>query len=256
MFSSGIVKIRAWTEGHVDRIIMRYEMKNEHISHIAMFHKLSNADDVSDDQDECRLKDFISYITYCQKLGLEFVSLDALLAMSPQEACKNKVVITFDDGFESLYSVAYKELSKRNIPYTCFISTSLLGRAGYISKQQLKILSKEKICSIGMNADQHILWRDESSDKLQQDYIKCKHLLKDIIGYEPKNYAFPYGTVRAVSKKNMDAIKHMNPQAILLTRQRKLTRTFLRNPLCGLPRLDIAGYYKGYYKKEDIGLDL
>lgn len=256
--SSGgtFTKLNAWLRGKKNQYLMKYVMRDEHISHIAMFHKVTTTGIVSDDQNECRIEDFISYIDHCQELGIEFVSLDSLLSMDASEACRNKVVITFDDGFESVFTVASKELFERKIPFICFITTSYIGQKGYISIEQLKMLSVNRLCIIGMHSDRHIFWRDKKVSELKNDYLKCKRILSDIVKYEPQYYAFPYGSTIAVSSKNIETIRKMSPKAILLTDQKKITKNDIRNPLVGLPRLDIGGYYKGYYKKEYMGLSL
>lgn len=251
-----ITKLKAGFRRRKNQYLMKYVMKDEHISHIAMFHKITTTGIISGDQNECRIEDFIDYIDHCQELGIKFVSLDNLLSMNADEACRNKAVITFDDGFESVHTVASKELFNRKIPYTCFITTSYLEQKGYISLEQLEMLSTNKLCTIGMHSDQHIFWRDKKASELKSDYLKCKQILSEIIKYEPQYYAFPYGSVKAVSSENIKTIRKMLPKAIFLTDQKKLSKNDIRNPLIGLPRLDIGGYYKGYYKKEYMGLSL
>lgn len=236
--------------------LMKYFMRDERISHISMFHKITTSSVMSDDQDECRMEDLLAYIDYCFGIGTEFISLDDLFSMNVNNSYKSKAVITFDDGCESVWTVASKELIDRSIPFTCFITTSLIGKEGYITSEQLKCLSRNYLCTIGMHSDQHVFWRGKSKEELEKDYLRCRQILSDIIGYEPCYYAFPYGSYSAVSQKNLRAIKKLSPRAIFLTDQRKLTRRDLKNPLSGLPRLDIPGYYKGYYKKEYMGLKL
>lgn len=239
-----------------NRFIMKCFQKDVSVSHISMFHKITTTGLVSGDEDECRVEDLIDYIEYCQRSKIRFVSIDDLLAMNSDEACKNKAVITFDDGFNSLYTVTSLELTERKIPFLCFIVTSLIDTDGYISTEQLKSLANNRFCTIGMHSDQHIFWRGRKSEDLIIDYIKCKSILTNIIGYEPQYYAFPYGSYLAVSQANIKTIGKMKPKCIFLTDQRKLTSKDVTFPLRGLPRLDIAGYYRGAYREKWRGLDI
>lgn len=251
-----ITKISSHFRGRRDELWMKYFLQDVHISHISMFHNITKTNLEIQGQDDCRIEDMMNYIRCCQELCMEFVSLDKLFSLNVEDASRNKAVITFDDGYESVSLVAAKILTDKNIPFTCFITTSFIGKEGYISIEQLKNLSDNPLCTIGMHSDQHIFWRNKSSKELENDYIKCRRILADIIGYEPCYYAFPYGSVLAVSKKNIRVIKKLSPRAIFLTDQRKIVKGDLMDPLSGLPRIDIPGYYKGYYKKDYIGLDL
>ena len=247
-----IVRIRVL----FNRIMMKYFMSDTSISHVSMFHNIIQSGKGCMDPNDCEIENLIDYIEYCHESGIRFVTAEELFSTNPQVAKRNMAIITFDDGFESLYSVVNRELSGRGIPFLCFITTSYIGEKGYISKEQLIELSQNPLCTIGMHADQHIQWRNEESDKITQDYNKCKEILSHIIGYEPQYYAFPYGSVLAVSRRNIKDIGKMNPKAIFLTDQRKLSLRLLRNAQKGLPRLDIAGYYSGLYREEYRGLKI
>lgn len=183
----------------MNQLIMRHFMCDESISHISMFHRITTDGIVSGNPNDCRIEDFINYIEYCERIGIEFITIDRLITMKSKAACKKKAVITFDDGYESMYSVAAKELEKRAIPFLCFIVTSFVGRKGFVSVNQLKDLSKNPLCTIGMHSDRHIFWRGKSAEELRDDYIKCRDVLGKITGYEPRYYAFPYGSCTAVS---------------------------------------------------------
>ena len=251
-----ITKIISHYRGRKNQLWMKYFLYDEHISHISMFHNITKTSLANQGQNDCRCEDLLDYLNYCQKIGMEFVSLDKFFSLNVEDACRNKVVITFDDGYESVSTVATKILTDRNIPFTCFVTTSFIGKEGYLSAEQIKNLSQNPLCTIGMHSDQHIIWRGRLSKELEADYLRCKQILSNIIGREPCYYAFPYGNVSAVSKKNIRILKKLSPKAVFLTDQRKIVRSDIINPLSGLPRIDIPGYYKGYYKKEDMGLEL
>ena len=235
---------------------MKYLMKDEKISHISMFHRLNVDGNVTGNQNDCRLEDFLNYIDYCKSKGFDFISIDDLISMDSLVACHKKAVITFDDGWKSVYTVAFKELNKRRIPFICFIVSSFIDKDGFITKKELFEMSQNSLCTIGLHSDQHIFWRGRKSSELIEDYLKCKRIVTNIIGYEPKYYAFPYGSFYAVSSKNIKTIKNFAPKAIFLTAQRKLRKKDIEYPLRGMPRLDIAGYYRHAYKSEYKGLHI
>ncbi|HNW35560.1 MAG TPA: polysaccharide deacetylase family protein, partial [Candidatus Ozemobacteraceae bacterium] len=76
-------------------------------------------------------------------LGLEHVRL--FLSGGLQQV-KNPVLITFDDGYESLYQYALPVAKKLNIPMTVFVVTSRIGLkpqfARYLSGKQIREMSR------------------------------------------------------------------------------------------------------------------
>ena len=219
-------------------------------SHIAMFHDIKNDGEVYDSAYDCSISNLIDYINHCQSVGFEFVSIDELINGKMQE---NAAVITFDDGFESVYTLAYPELKERNIPFTAYITTEYLNKPGYLSSAQLKILSEDGLCTGGMHANEHKMFRYETKNVLGADFDECKKILVDITGEIPEHYAFPYGSVYAVSRRNVATICKKGVLSIALTDQIKVSKKDLANPYY-LPRLDIPGYYLGRVKDKYKGV--
>ncbi len=68
---------------------------------------------------------FTKAIRRYENWGFEFISMEELLEIAKAnfKSDKNWVHLTFDDGFESVYTVAYPYLRERRIPFSIFIST-------------------------------------------------------------------------------------------------------------------------------------
>lgn len=222
-------------------------------THIAMFHDIKETnEDITTDYD-CRLSDLDNYIQHCKENNLQFVSMDHLLSIQWQLNNSRFAVLTFDDGFESVYTLAYPILRKNRIPFTIFITTELIGTKNHLAEKQLKELAEDKLCTIGMHANEHKMFRYETTAALTDDFIKCKAKLTKITGVSPKHYAFPYGSIYAVSGKNIKCIKSQGVSSISLTDQLMLTSKNIKHPF-RLPRLDIPGYYNGRISKKYRGL--
>jgi peptidoglycan/xylan/chitin deacetylase (PgdA/CDA1 family) len=67
---------------------------------------------------------FEGILCYLQSLGYSFVSLNEIVD-SPNRS--QKVAITFDDGFKSVYVNAFPILQKFQAPFTVFLTTATLG---------------------------------------------------------------------------------------------------------------------------------
>ena len=222
-------------------------------SHIAMFHDIKEDGEILQSEYDCYISNLVDYLKFCALNGIKIVSIDTLLDDVQRENIENAAVITFDDGYESVYTLVSEKMKEFNVPFTIYVNTELLGQKGYLSEIQLKELSAMKLCTIGMHAHEHIMFRYTSNQFLKEDFEKCKAKLTEILGFSPKHYAFPYGSVYAVSKKNIKCVKKMGVSTIALTKQCMLSRRNIKHPFA-LPRLDIPGYYNGRVNRRFKGI--
>ena len=237
----------------LDNFQMQRCRKSEQ-SFVAMFHDVvEKVSESREDRFAITVENLNSFLDSCEKQGYEIISIDELLS-----GCihlRKKVVITFDDGFESLYTMVDPLFRQREIPYTIFLTTSFVGQPGYLSQDQLKQVMQNKLCTIAMHADQHKMYRYESDACLKDNYLKCQRTITEITGTVPVHFAFPYGSVYACSKHNRDVLKKLGAKSVFVTRQKMLKNRDLADPY-SIPRLNIPGYYNHTVKREYWGLDI
>jgi len=112
------------------------------------------------------------------------------------------VMITFDDGYRSIYNNAWPELKKRNWPFTVFVNSQPHDekKALYMSWEQLRELASNGV-SIANHSDSHphLVRRrqDESEHQWQQrrmqEILFAEKRIKAEIGRSLKMFAYPYG---------------------------------------------------------------
>jgi peptidoglycan/xylan/chitin deacetylase (PgdA/CDA1 family) len=92
---------------------------------------------------------FEEILRYLQSLGYSFVSLSEIID-SPDRS--KKAVITFDDGFKSIYANAFPILQKFQAPFTVFLTTATLGanRLLWLHRIYAAVdrLTREDVCRI------------------------------------------------------------------------------------------------------------
>jgi len=115
----------------------------------------------------------------------------------------NRFAISFDDVYESAYTKAYPLLKEMNIPFILFVTTGLLDKPKYLSKQQLISISMDPLCTIGSHGCNHVLFRKLSIKEVDTEYRESKAFLESLINKPVEVFAFPYGNVVAVSGKNV-----------------------------------------------------
>ena len=215
------------------------------VSFIAMFHNVLRDNEAVALEYECYESELICFINMMSAQGVKFVSLDELLTLPKEEAEKKKCVITFDDGYASVFTLAAPILHERKIPFTVYVTTSFLNTKDYLSSDQLKKLSQMPYCTIGMHSHDHVMFRFKTNKELIADYNKCRAIISEITGNFPIHYAFPYGSVYACSYRNCRVVRGLGAKSVAMTMQIRLRRSVLGHHFY-LPRLDIPSWYRKY----------
>ncbi|MFH1074880.1 MAG: polysaccharide deacetylase family protein [Candidatus Firestonebacteria bacterium] len=129
------------------------------------------------------------------------ISLDYLVncikERKPLEA--NSVIITFDDGDETIYKNAYPILKRLNFPFAIFLYSDYPGKGGF-SWEQAKEMSDNGII-FGSHTKSHAILTDKLADESEEKYLKrlrielveSKKTIEDNIKKEVKYFAYPYG---------------------------------------------------------------
>jgi peptidoglycan/xylan/chitin deacetylase (PgdA/CDA1 family) len=146
---------------------------------------------------------FERQINYLRKNGYRVVSMKKLLDFLNyrQALPKRSVVITFDDGYRSVYNIAYPILKKYGYGATLFIYTDYVGVSTHaITWGQLKRMKADGF-EIGSHTVSHVDLTKQEKDENFKTYLKRieheLHLSKEIIdtklGQDTIFLAFPYG---------------------------------------------------------------
>ncbi len=102
------------------------------------------------------------------------------------------ICLSFDDGFESDYTIVAPLFLKKNIKGTFFITTDFLGKNSYLKISQVKELHRMGM-EIGSHSKSHPLLTMLSKEKIKKELLDSKKYLEDIIGDEVKGFSSPGG---------------------------------------------------------------
>ena len=138
--------------------------------------------------------------------GLEFASVIDLVKHRYRNS--GKCAITFDDGLQDIYRVAYPELKKRNIPFTIFIVSDFLDHEGYISSIQLKEMAADSLVTIGSHGVTHELLKEMSVWNQEKELIESKKRIESIVNKQIQLFAYSHGqfdrnTLRILKKRKI-----------------------------------------------------
>ena len=114
---------------------------------------------------------------------------------------KRSVVITFDDGYETVYRYALPLLRKYNFPATLFVYTDFIGAGDALSWAQLQELSASGLVSVQAHSKTHRNLIERTTGEPDERYRQMLELearapreaIERKLPGSVRQYAYPYG---------------------------------------------------------------
>lgn len=160
----------------------------------------------------CTPEAFDSHIAALIKEGFTPLTVSQAITyiQKGEPKVKKPIVITFDDGYESLYYYALPVAKKYKCPMVVFVITSRIGHkpqfARYLKAKQIKEMSDSGYIEFGTHThDLHTnsmniynafdvpTEKNPVTELLSKDLKKSYEVLKTITGKAPISLAWPYG---------------------------------------------------------------
>ncbi len=103
------------------------------------------------------------------------------------------VAITFDDGFRDNLTVALPLLEKYKLPMTLFVTAGFIGLDGYLSRDELREISRHPLVTIGAHGLNHLHFNELSKQEATYELVESKRMLEEMTGNAVDLMAWPYG---------------------------------------------------------------
>ena len=168
--------------------------RNNNLLPILMYHAIwSRADgaipQTSSVEHAVEAGDFRAQLDAIVEGGYHTIKLDDL--DSPASAPK-PLLITFDDGHESDFTVAAPELARRNLHAIFFVIWSYLGRPGYLTREQVLALRADGF-EIGSHGLTHRGFTGMNPTESSKEVRESKRRLEDLLQEPIAGLALPFG---------------------------------------------------------------
>lgn len=147
--------------------------------------------------------DFERQMAYLHTEGYQVIPLKKLLSILKGKSAvpPKTVVLTIDDGYRSVYEVAYPILKKYGFSATLFVYTDFVGGAAALSWSQIKLMSESGVIDVESHTKSHSsLSFDIESENLAAHQTRiameidmAAKAIKRHIGQTPTILAYPYG---------------------------------------------------------------
>jgi len=143
---------------------------------------------------------FRKQMTYLATHRFNVVSLDKLFEYFLSKNIPPKtIVLTFDDGYEDNYKMAFPVLREHNLPATIFLTTGWIGSAD--NKVKKKIMDLDQIRELHdsglIDFQPHTLHHFKLSgldpERQQEEIIQSKEFIDDLLKKNCRYFAYPHG---------------------------------------------------------------
>jgi peptidoglycan/xylan/chitin deacetylase (PgdA/CDA1 family) len=104
----------------------------------------------------------------------------------------DSVVITFDDGMQSDYDIAYPLLGEYHIRSHFFVNTATVGTKGHVTWAQLAEMQRGGM-SIQSHAHDHVYLSRLGTEAIRAQLATSRALLEERLGHPVQFLAAPYG---------------------------------------------------------------
>ncbi|TXR53924.1 polysaccharide deacetylase family protein [Reinekea thalattae] len=189
---------------------------------------------------------FRQHLELIKSNGYQVVDLAQALdtIRSGEPLAKPSIAITFDDGFNDIYTQAWPLLKEYNFPFTVFVSTDAIDQQlnGMLSWDQIRDLHKHGVTIANHTTDHDYLVRYENYDQAWLESISEKittaqqRLETELDSELPKWLAYPYGEFN-------QPLQHLLKQLGYLGFAQHSGGVWQGSDFLAIPRFAAAGIY-------------
>lgn len=148
--------------------------------------------------------DFDAHLRYLKDNGFNVIALDRMIdsLRSGGSLPEKAVVITFDDGYSSIFDEAFPMLEAYDYPFTVFLSTEPIDNDlnNYMTWEQIRQMSAADVIIANHMVDHPYMLesRDNESDsqrltRLREDLLQAELRIEQETGQSHRYLAYPYG---------------------------------------------------------------
>ena len=143
-----------------------------------------------------------------QQRGYHFVSIDqACDIIAGKDKGKPFVCLTFDDGYQDNYDIAYPLLKRLHVPFTVYVTTGFIdnqlpmwwypNQQLGMSAEELQQLDVDPLCTIGAHTVSHPKLDTLPYEEQYKEIADSKLELEQLLGHPIQHFSFPHGTHNA-----------------------------------------------------------
>jgi peptidoglycan/xylan/chitin deacetylase (PgdA/CDA1 family) len=165
-------------------------------------------------------KNFRAQMHYLRSNGYKIVTMaEAHQMLVSKQIPAKVVVITFDDGYVSVYNRAWPVLQEYGFSATVYVCSSFPGLYNYLTWDHIKVLHSGGV-EIGSHSHTHPSLTTVSQTALAQEIAGSKQILEEKLGAKIDSFCYPCG---AYNEQTPVVIKNAGYTSAVTVNFRKAT---------------------------------
>lgn len=105
---------------------------------------------------------------------------------------RRSTVITFDDGYEETYTIAWPLLKRFGFSATVFVTPGEVASSGFATWEQLTAMAKDGM-TIGSHTMHHSYIPTVPADRLSEEVVESKRVIEERLGAPVRFFSYPVG---------------------------------------------------------------
>ena len=173
-----------------------YKDEKELYIPIFIYHDIvSDESEIEYEYMQTTYKTFEKQIAGLKGLGYNFITYEDLKLYDKGEKAlpKKSCILTFDDGWDGVYTYAYPIIKKYNIPATSFIVNYLVGAEGYFTWEQAKEMNESGLVEIASHSMDHEKFDKKTVEEAVNDINLSYKQIMDEVDISEKIFTYPCG---------------------------------------------------------------
>ena len=162
---------------------------------VLMYHGIEDENNPSGAKDSGEKIYVLDVKTFNEQMRFLYENgFESLLLSDHKKGSDKSIVITFDDGHVSNFTLALPILQKYGFRAEIFVTSGWIGKENYLNKSQLKELAGAGM-RIGSHSITHPFLDDLSEKEIEQELGGSKKALEQIIQASVRGFSAPGGRV-------------------------------------------------------------
>lgn len=168
--------------------------EEKHLTRSLLYHAVSDTILSDDDALYASPAVFESHIKALTDNGYRTVFADEYGEYSDRTVC-----ITFDDGYENVYTEAFPILKKYSVKATVFLITS--DRPNHLTDAEIKEMAESGLVSFAPHTVNHIDMTTLTYDEMKKELTESKEAVERVSEQRVTCFAYPHGAYNNEVKK-------------------------------------------------------
>lgn len=148
-----------------------------------------------ENKNDVKYSSFAEQMEHLGEHKFEVIGISKIIqqSMNREKLKRHSVAITFDDGYESFLLNAYPFFKKSNYEVTIFVIVDKIGKARFLTWEQLRMLNKEGIDIQSHTLSHHPL-EIQSEKEILKELVISKQILEEKLSKKIEYISFPQGS--------------------------------------------------------------